>query len=122
VCARGLLLKSLSSLLYILSGEPIIEKVFSYWIYFLARLPTTSGPVGWGLCGCDAACTLAPADAWSAPRHSSRARAGKADNQHIRTVIVGASLLARCAAPRNGVTCSVCLLEVGVCFCAIIVV
>ena len=70
VCARGLLLKSLSSLLYILSGEPIIEKVFSYWIYFLARLPTTSGPVGWGLCGCDAACTLAPADAWSAPRHS----------------------------------------------------
>ena len=53
VCARGLLLKSLSSLLYILSGEPIIEKVFSYWIYFLARLPTTSGPVGWGLCGCD---------------------------------------------------------------------
>ena len=42
--------------------------VFSYWIYFLARLPTTSGPVGWGLCGCDAACTLAPADAWSAPR------------------------------------------------------
>ena len=85
VCARGLLLKSLSSLLYILSGEPIIEKVFSYWIYFLARLPTTSGPVGWGLCGCDAACTLAPADAWSAPRHSSRARAGKADNQHIHS-------------------------------------
>ena len=36
-------------------------QVFSNWIYFLARLSTTTlGPVGWGFCGCGAACTLAP--------------------------------------------------------------
>ena len=33
VCARGHLLKSLTSLLYFLEGEPIIEKVVSYWTY-----------------------------------------------------------------------------------------
>ena len=50
VCARGLLLREyLPYYSTFLSGEPIIEKVFSYWIYFLARLPALSGLVGWGL-------------------------------------------------------------------------
>ena len=51
--------------------------VLSYWIYFLARWPTTQGSVGWGISGCDrkdiARSALRPASLMA------HARAGKAN-------------------------------------------
>ena len=59
------------------SGEPIFEKVFSSWIYFLARLPTTTlGPVGWGSAAAAAEHACSPQTRGARRGATSRARAG----------------------------------------------
>ena len=82
VCARGLLLKIyiFPTTLHPQVGSRFSRRCFpASWIYFLARLPTTTlGPVGWGSAAAAAEHACSPQTRGARRGATSRARAGKA--------------------------------------------
>ena len=111
MCARGLLLKIyiFPTTLHPQVGSRSPRRYFPSWIYFLARLPTTTlGPVGWGSAAAAAEHACSPQTGGARRGATSCARAGKAK---LTPQQLDAKLWSDAAAPQCA--CAVRLFESG---------